>query len=523
MHMADNIKQQLKHSVQYHAKKIWFKINRLLPTHIPIAYKLAIIITLLISTGMILLGLVIVTNQTQLLKGQMHDYGRTVSSQLAGSSKELILSDDILSLMVLVKNLGTNTNIQGAVIYSEAGRILASTGILPNNDITKLYSQSEAIKDNDYTFEWQKTTVNKNDPQNTSTTQLDLISFITPIKFQDIIAGHTVVTFSKESLSRSITETVHAILAATIFMILLGIFTAYELGKRLSRPIHHLMNASKAIDKGDYSFRIDERRNDEIGYLIDSFNNMATGLLEKNQVENAFSRFVSTNVAKQIMENLDGIQLGGEHVEATALFADIVGFTSMSERLHPEEVANMLNEYFTYISMASQLYNGTIDKYMGDCAMVVFGAPQPDADHKLNAICCAILIQRLVEKLNVQRIKAGKQAIHFRIGVNSGEMLAGNMGSNDRMQYTVVGEAVNLASRLHTAAKHGQIIISDYMVQDSDVQWNIVAHRHESIELRGIAEPVTTYVVTDLKPPYSDMINQHIDNILEAFDIDEAI
>ena len=490
------------------------KIRLSLPAHIPIAYKLAIIITLLISTGMILLGLVIVTNQTQLLKGQMHDYGTTVSNQLAGSSKELILSDDILSLMVLVKNLNNNGNILGAVIYSESGRILANTGIIPNHDITKLYSQSESINKNDYTLEWQATIDNQ--PH-------ELISFITPINFKEVIAGHTVVTFSKASLSQSITETVNAIVAATIFMILLGIFTAYELGKRLSRPIHHLMDASKAIDKGDYGFRIDEQRNDEIGYLIDAFNNMATGLYEKSQVEHAFSRFVSTNVAKQIMDNLDGIQLGGEHVHATAMFADIVGFTSMSEKLPPEEVANMLNEYFTYISMASELYSGTIDKYMGDCAMVVFGAPVHDPDHKLNALCCAILIQRLVEKLNVRRIKSGKQAIHFRIGVNSGEMLAGNMGSNDRMQYTVVGEAVNLASRLHTVAKSGQVIISDYMVKDPDVQWHILAHRFDAIELKGVAEPVTTYVVTDVKSPYSDIIDQHIDNILSAFDVNEAI
>ncbi len=512
--MTNKLSSRFSQQTKAYIADLSEKIRIFLPTHIPIAYKLAIIITLLISTGMILLGLVIVTNQTQLLKAQMHDYGSTVSSQLAGSSKELILSDDILSLMVLVKNLGANGNILGAVIYSESGNILASTGIIPDSDITKLYSQSDKIDKNDYTLEWQKSVEQQ---------QLDLISFITPIKFQDVTAGHTIVTFSKASLSQSITETVHAIVAATIFMILLGIFTAYELGKRLSRPIHNLMDASKAIDKGDYAFRISEERNDEIGYLIDAFNNMANGLLEKSQVENAFSRFVSTNVAKQIMGNLDGIQLGGEHVQATAMFADIVGFTSMSEKLPPEEVATLLNEYFTYIAMACELYNGNIDKYMGDCAMVVFGVPVEDPNHKINALCCAVLIQRLVERLNVQRIKSGKQAIHFRIGVNSGGMLAGNMGSNDRMQYTVVGEAVNLASRLHTVGKQGQIIISDFMVKDPDVQWHIQAHRYESIELRGIAEPVTTYILTDIKPPYGDVINHHIDNILSAFEVNEAI
>ncbi len=474
----------------------------------PIAYKLAIIITMLISSGMILLGLVIVSNQTQLLRGQMTDFGQTVAGQLANSSKELILSDDVLSIMVSVKNLGAHKGILGAVVYSEKGKKLASSGLAPETDIINLYAQSKNNQSKGYSFEWQTTIHN-------SEKQLNVISFITPIRFQNLIAGHALVTFSKASLSQSLNETVNAIIAATIFMIILGIFTAYALGQRLSRPIHNLLDASKAIDNGDYSYRIHERRNDEIGSLIDGFNSMAKGLLEKSQVENAFSRFVSTNVAKQIMDNLDGIQLGGQHVHATALFADIVGFTSMSEKLPPREVATLLNEYFTYISMACELYNGTIDKYMGDCAMVVFGVPQADPDHQFNAISCAVMIQRLIQQLNTLREQQGKQAVHFRIGINSGEMLAGNMGSNDRMQYTVVGEAVNLAARLHTAAESGQIVITDALVKSADIQWRIIAHRHKSIELRGIAEPVTTYIVTDLKSPYTEQIDQHITAVLD--------
>jgi len=481
--------------------------NRQILNQFPIAYKLAIIITMLISSGMILLGLVIVSNQTQLLRGQMTDFGQTVAGQLANSTKELILSDDILSIMVSVKNLGNHKGILGAVVYSEKGTKLATSGIVPQADIINLYAQSKNNQQKGYSFEW---VANNTDKQQ----NLDVISFITPIRFQNLIAGHALVTFSKASLSQSLTETVNAIIAATIFMIILGIFTAYALGQRLSRPIHNLLDASKAIDSGDYSYRIDERRNDEIGSLIEGFNNMANGLLEKSQVENAFSRFVSTNVAKQIMDNLDGIQLGGQHVQATALFADIVGFTSMSEKLPPKEVATLLNEYFTYISMACELYNGTIDKYMGDCAMVVFGVPEEDPEHQFNAISCAIMIQRLIDRLNHIREQHGKQAVHFRIGVNSGEMLAGNMGSHERMQYTVVGEAVNLAARLHTAAEKGQIVVTDDMVKSTDIQWRIIAHRHKSIELRGIAEPVTTYIVTDLKSPYAEQIEQHIETIL---------
>lgn len=479
--------------------------RRWLPTHVPIAYKLAIILTVLIGSGMGLLGLIIVSNQSQLLRDQIDGFGKAMVEHLAESSKELVLSDDILSLMVLVSNLGKNENVLGSVIYSHDGKLLAHSGRLPVHDIIKLYALSEQFTDNNYSVEWSDYDEN-GEPQ-------DVITFITPMKYQNLIAGHALVTYSKSSLTQSLHETISAITAVTIFMIMLGIITAYFVGKRLSRPIYDLMDASRAIQSGDYRYRIDEQRNDEIGYLIHAFNSMATGLLEKNQVESAFSRFVSSKVAKQIMQNLDHVQLGGKRVQATALFADIVGFTSLSEKMSAEKVALLLNEYFAYIDMASKLYHGTIDKYMGDCAMIIFGAPEEDSEHKFNAISCAVMIQRLVEQLNIIRVKLGKPTVHFRIGINSGEMLAGNMGSQERMQYTVVGEAVNLAARLHSVADRGQIIITDFMVKDPDVQWRILAHRHDSIQLRGITEPVTTYVLTNVKTSYSATIDTHISEI----------
>jgi adenylate cyclase len=480
--------------------------NRWQQRHVPIAVKLAIILTLLISSGMLLLGLAIVTNQTTLLRNQIHDFGQAVVSQLADSSKELILSDDILSLMVVTSNLGSNKGILGTVIYSDKGVPIASSGVLPKDDIISLYRRSDKQRVGSAAVEWQLT--------RKGTSPIEVISFATPIIFQDLIVGHALVTFSKASLDESLTQTIRAILGVTVFMIILGIITAYFLGKRLSRPIHHLMHASQAIHDGNYDYRIHEQRNDEIGYLIGAFNKMANGLLEKSQVENAFSRFVSPNVAKQIMENLDQIQLGGERMNATALFADIAGFTSMSEKMTAEEIAKLLNEYFGYIADASHLYHGTIDKYMGDCAMIIFGAPVEDPHHKLNAVCCAILIQRLIRRLNIEREQQGKLTIDFRIGINSGEMLAGNMGAHDRMQYTVVGESVNLAARLHSTAQRGQIAVTDFFVKDVDIQWNIVAHRHDSLQLRGISEKVTTYIITDIKEPYSSKIDAQLDEIL---------
>ena len=488
------------------ARLFTFLSARYTPKHFPIAYKLAIIMTLLISSGMILLGMVIVNNQTQLLRKQMDHFADTVVEQLADSSKELVMSDDILSLMVVISNLGAQDNILGAVIYSDAGQILASSGVMPDNKIYQLYNQSKEEKKDHYQLAWQTSTAEGKN--------ISAISYITPIKFQDIVAGHALITFSTTEIEETIIKMVHAIITATIIMIILGVFASLHMGRRISRPINTLMDASREITNGNYKYQIKERRNDELGDLTLALNRMADGLLEKRQVESAFSRYVSKNIAKEIMDNLEHVHLGGQHVEGSVIFADIVGFTQLSERHPSEDIAQILNDYFSYISLASKMHQGTIDKYMGDCAMIVFGVPTEDKQHKLHAIYCAVMIQKMVARINQIRKNNNQLIVSFRIGINSGSMLAGNLGSAERMQYTVVGESVNLAARLQNVAEKDQIIISSQFYNDPDIQWRLIAKQHKAINLRGIKEKVSTYLVEDVIALYQDKIDAQIDEIL---------
>ena len=152
------------------------------------------------------------------------------------------------------------------------------------------------------------------------------------------------------------------------------------------------------------------------------------------------------------------------------------------------------------MSRSSRFYNGTIDKFIGDCVMVVFGVPQEDPDHCFHAVACAVMIQHLVKRLNSIREGLDKQPVEFRIGVNAGEMLAGNLGAHDRMQYTVVGDAVNLASRLSSIAESGQIVISADVLDDPAVQKRVLVQPFREAQLRGKALPVSTHLVEDLAP-----------------------
>lgn len=503
----NSAKQTENMSVVLKLKSYLYKF--LIPTHFPIAHKLAIILTLLISSSMILLGIVIVNNQTHLLQRQMDHFASTVIEQFSDNAKELIMSDDSLRLTLILNNLNSQENILSTVVFSDEGKIISSSGTISKKQNINLFNTYKKNKNDKINFNFQWTSRSNHGER------IEVSSYIRPIKFKNIIAGYALITFSTKTIKQTIYEMVKAIVIATILMIILGVFVSLHMGRRITKPINRLMDASIEISKGNYQYQIEGKRNDELGDLTKAVNRMADGLYEKTQVEEALSRYVSKNIATEVLGNLTNNQLGGQHVEGSVIFADIVGFTQLSENYPAEQIASILNDYFGYISLACELYKGTVDKYMGDCAMIIFGVPNEDASHKLHAINCAIMLQKLIKRINEIRISKQLLTITFRISVNSGPMLAGNLGSNERMQYTVVGESVNLAARLQTIAEKNQIIVTDEFYQDPNIQWRLIAKKHQSIKFKGIKEEVSTYLISDTIALYQDNINQQIDQILK--------
>lgn len=475
-------------------------VLRLLPRHIPIAFKLAVVMTLLLVLGMASLGLFISDNQNHLIRTQLHDFGNTMAQQLAKLASEPILSENSLNLRMLTTNLGQDEKILGAGIYAHSGELLSSTGIQPR--LSSTFSESAEV----IASPWFRHTANGSPER--------LISFIAPANYQGVRVGSVVVTLSASQMDQAAASARNAIVYATLAMTILASLLAYWLSRRLSLPIHHLMEATRAIDRGDLAIRIDQRRNDEIGFLFEGFNNMAAGLLKKSQVEQVFSRYVSKNVADKVLANLDEVRLVDRPIEATVLFADITGFTAMSEKLQPSQVSELLNEYFSYISRACSLYSGVVDKFIGDCAMLVFGVLDDDTDHAFNAVSCAVLIQQLAAQLNEQRRADGRPEVHFRIGINCGAMLAGNLGSDERMEYTVVGDAVNLASRLCSEAEPDQIIIRQQLF--TMLQPRIVAQAGQTLPIRGKSAPIQIYSVQDIHHKDRPLLETNLRKVLNS-------
>lgn len=479
--------------------------TRRLPERIPIALKLAFAFVSLIATGMIVLGLLVGTNQTTLLEQQMDKYGSTLVLQMAETAREPLLANDALNLELLTNNLTMDPNIRGAAIYSDERVPLVQTGQVPalehRNAASTTFSDAITI------YNWD------------DSREQALISYVTPIMFRDIVVGYALITFDYSVMSLAKQETITMVISTILLMLLLAIAISFYLSRRFTRPIQQLVEASKAFADGRYDYRIADSRNDELGVLMQSINFMGEGLLRKEQVEQVFSRYVSPQVARRAiadLEHMEKLELGGRHVEASVLFADIVGFTSMSEEMTPQEISSLLNLYFSNIARAVRFCRGHIDKYMGDCAMIVFGVPEEYDEHSFYALSCAWMILELVRQMNQQRSKKGLKPVEFRIGVNSGTMLAGNMGSTERMEYTVVGDAVNLASRLSHAGDPGQVIVTEEMLSSEILVDRIVTTHRGKIPLRGKKEPVSIFHIRDIQDGFRARMLEEIRRIMAS-------
>jgi adenylate cyclase len=240
-----------------------------------------------------------------------------------------------------------------------------------------------------------------------------------------------------------------------LILALLGLAISVAVGiwiaRGVSKPVLQLAEGARKIGEGDYQHRVSVNQPDEMGLLAASFNHMSKGLAERDQVRDLLGKVVSPAVAAELLRK--DVTLGGEEREVTVLFSDVRSFTTMCEALAPQEVLGILNRYFTRMSTIVEAHGGVVDKYVGDAIMALFGAPLANADDADRAMKTALEMCEALDELNAQQQVRGHPTIKAGIGINTDVVIAGNMGSQTRLNYTVIGDGVNLASRLEGLTK----------------------------------------------------------------------
>jgi adenylate cyclase len=245
-------------------------------------------------------------------------------------------------------------------------------------------------------------------------------------------------------------------------LLLIGVLLAISISARTTRPLQRLRLAVNALAAGDLSARVKPTTRDEVADLTRAFNEMSESLSQKQRVETAFRRYVSDHVLREVLDSPESVTLQGERREITVLFIDIRNFTRLTGRIGPERLVSFLNEAFDLITSRLLDHGATVDKYIGDAILAYLGAPIDTPDHPERAVAAAIAIQRSVDERNRKQEATEEEFVRLDlgIGIHTGPVVVGNIGSELKMDYTAIGDPVNVANRIQQFARPGEILVT---------------------------------------------------------------
>jgi len=290
---------------------------------------------------------------------------------------------------------------------------------------------------------------------------------------------------SKRVIDESAARVQRLVAQVALAGLLLGGVGAFVLAKLTVAPIKLLVAGVEQVGRGRFDQEIKVRRRDEIGELTAAFNDMARGLREKELIKDTFQRYMSKQLADELLVDPGKarIELGGEHRFVSILFTDIRGFTEMAGDMAPKGVISFLNEYFTTMVDVVFANGGFIDKFIGDAVMVLFGVPVKAEDDALRCVRTGLMMKEAMRAFNEKRASEGKPPVHMGIGINSGVVVAGNVGAETRMNYTVVGDPVNLAARIVSLSREENVIVSEATYEL--VRDRFIFEKKEKVALKG--------------------------------------
>ncbi|MFL5355913.1 adenylate/guanylate cyclase domain-containing protein [Archangium sp.] len=288
------------------------------------------------------------------------------------------------------------------------------------------------------------------------------------------------------------------LLPRAVGVMLLAFVLAVLLARRLSAPLVQLEAAARRVRLGSLDVEVPVQGTDEVGRLAGAFNEMVAGLRQRDQIQGLFKRYLAPQVVDELIRNPEKAAPGGERRELTVLFIDLVGFTSLSEEMSPEALVDLLNGYFERATEVLVRHGATLDKFIGDAIMCFWNAPLPQQDHAARACLTALGLLHVVDVLAPELQARGMPRLDCRIGINTGAGVVGNIGSRVAQDYTVIGDSVNLASRLEGAAKvYGtRTLVSEDTVREAGDA--VLARELDWLRVKGRQLPVRVYELVDV-------------------------
>jgi adenylate cyclase len=451
--------------------------------------KFSTVVVTLLVVACTSLALVATRHERGALEAEVEKRGVALVRSLAGAAKDPLLDMDTgafdveLMLDRLVEEVGVSNGVVAARLLDREGTVVASM------DPDEQGHPIAGLPDDPH----------GEGPQDAARVlrRDSRLLVSTPVLYSGLRIGEAQVELDLQVLVEPVVRASTRQLAViALTLIGLGVAAGIVFVTLLVGPLRRLRVGVERLRDGDLSVRVPPTSRDEVGELTRAFNEMGDSLQQKQRIQNAFGRYVSDYVLDQLLEGPEDEALGGMERELTILFCDIRGFTHLSEGMKARRVVALLHEIFQLVSDRILEHGGTIDKFIGDSVMAYFGAPVQQPDHPLRAVSAAIDIVSSIAERNRRVLAAGDSAavpVEVGIGIHTGVVVVGTIGSDRRTDFTAVGDAVNVAHRLEKLARGGEILVSEA------VQRIVRAEKRLRFEgerqLSGREEPVHVYSV----------------------------
>jgi len=447
----------------------------------------ALVVTLLVlaSVG---LAFIATQHERRALEAEVQKRGMALVANLAGAAKEPLLEADQgdfdreLLLERLIRELGDTEGVVAVRLLDRSGVVVASL------DPSERGREDAGVLPAD-----------ASGPAPWVGREGKRLRVAAPISYSDVAVGQAQIELDLETLVDPVVlSSTRQLAAVAVLVSVFGVFAGVGFVALLVGPLRRLRLGVERLAAGDVSVRVAPTSRDEVGELTRAFNEMGDSLEQKERIQRAFGRYVDDYVLNQLLESSDDEKRVGIEREVTILFVDIRQFTRLSEGMEASDVVALLNEVFQLISDVILGRGGTIDKFIGDSVMAYFGAPVPHADHALRAVTAAVDITRNIERRNkhvraFERDGSTRQPVSIGIGIHTGVVVVGNIGSDRRTDFTAIGDAVNVAHRLEKLAEPGQILVSEAVQRR--VRGAARLRFEGERQLSGREEPVHVYAV----------------------------
>jgi len=328
-------------------------------------------------------------------------------------------------------------------------------------------------------------------PEETLHLPTDDLWFAKKVTYAGADVGVIAVQYSEDAWESLAGQLLKRMLLAALLVIALAGLLVYWLAGRMSKPLEELAEAASYVAEGNYDHRLAIRGNDEFTDAASQFNKMIEELQHKEEMRKVLGKYLNPELVSDVFDGKKSGSLLNRKQEVTVLFADMVSFTAFSEAAETEEVVDVLNQYFEVFHSIITYYGGHVDKYIGDAVMAVFNHPKEDEKHTRNAAMAGVAMTVACKQLGVLRKDGNK--VSFRVGLNRGDVIVGNIGAAERLEYTVIGDAVNVASRMGGLGGHDEVVLPKATFDA--IGSGFVFEDMGKIEVKGVSEALQCGVV----------------------------